>query len=169
LRTASSRAGASDLPVPAYSTVLLMICVADEKIVLIPVTRAMLIIIAARDRPGWTRSAADQRGEKGDRDEHGQYATQYEPECVALRLTRVLPVSHRGREHRRVARGHSGAAGSRYADTMTTRHQPRRRISRSDKNPGPSSSRCRRRRTPIPSPLILTVNDADRPSHHHVE
>jgi hypothetical protein len=74
-----------------------MICVADEKIVLIPVTRAMLIIIAARDRPGWTRSAADQRGEKGDRDEHGQYATQYEPECVALRLTRVLPVSHRGR------------------------------------------------------------------------
>jgi hypothetical protein len=28
-----------------------MLCVADEKIVLIPVTRAMLIIIAGRDRP----------------------------------------------------------------------------------------------------------------------
>jgi hypothetical protein len=34
-----------------FSTVLLMLCVADEKIVLIPVTRAMLIIIAGRDRP----------------------------------------------------------------------------------------------------------------------
>jgi hypothetical protein len=41
-----------------------MLCVADEKIVLIPVTRAMLIIIAARDRPGWTRSAADRRGRR---------------------------------------------------------------------------------------------------------
>ena len=145
-----------------------MICVADEKIVLIPVTRAMLIIIAARDRPGWTRSAADQRGEKGDRDEHGQYATQYEPECVALRLTRVLPVSHRGREHRRVARGHSGAAGSRYADTMTTR-------SPAAGSPGQTRTRVPRPHgvaadePPIPSPLILTVNDADRPSHHHVE